>query len=218
MLVFGHSGYPVLLFPTSMGRYYQNKDFGLIDAGRWYIDNGLVRIYCIDSIDELSWYNKSIHPADRVRNHIWYDKMLRDELVPRMQSECSSHKIAVGGASFGAYHATNFAFRYPGITGYLFNMGGAFNIRARLDGFFNDDAYFHNPPDYLPDLNHPALWEMGIVLGVGENDFCLQANMDLSGQLTHKSVNHWLDIRPGANHDWPVWKEMFPAYLSTIFQ
>jgi esterase/lipase superfamily enzyme len=32
MLVFGHAGYPVILFPTSLGRYYQNKDFGLIGS------------------------------------------------------------------------------------------------------------------------------------------------------------------------------------------
>ena len=28
-LVFGHGGYPILLFPTSMGSYFENKDFKL---------------------------------------------------------------------------------------------------------------------------------------------------------------------------------------------
>ena len=33
MLVFGNGGgLPLILFPTSFGRYYQNKDFGLIDS------------------------------------------------------------------------------------------------------------------------------------------------------------------------------------------
>src|SRR3954465_2880212 len=32
MLVFGHAGFPVILFPTSLGRYYQNKDFGLVGS------------------------------------------------------------------------------------------------------------------------------------------------------------------------------------------
>ena len=31
MLVFGHAGYPVILFPTSMGSFHENKDMGLID-------------------------------------------------------------------------------------------------------------------------------------------------------------------------------------------
>jgi len=37
MLVFGDRGYPVILFPTTKGRYYQNKDFGLIDSVKWFI-------------------------------------------------------------------------------------------------------------------------------------------------------------------------------------
>ncbi len=36
MLVFGHAGYPVILFPTSMGSYHENKDMGLIDSAKWY--------------------------------------------------------------------------------------------------------------------------------------------------------------------------------------
>ena len=34
MLVFGHGGQPVILFPTSKGAYYQNKDQGMIDAAQ----------------------------------------------------------------------------------------------------------------------------------------------------------------------------------------
>ncbi|PYJ42112.1 MAG: hypothetical protein DME86_06520 [Verrucomicrobia bacterium] len=32
MLAFGQGGLPFVIFPTSFGRYYQNKDFGMIDA------------------------------------------------------------------------------------------------------------------------------------------------------------------------------------------
>ena len=32
VLLFGHSGEPVLLLPTSKGRFYQAEDFGLIGA------------------------------------------------------------------------------------------------------------------------------------------------------------------------------------------
>ena len=81
MLVFGHAGYPVILFPTTSGRYYECKDFKLIESAQWFLDQGLVQIYCPDSINELSWYNKNIHPAERVKNHIWYDKFIMDEVV-----------------------------------------------------------------------------------------------------------------------------------------
>jgi len=86
VLSFGNRGYPVILFPTSMGRHYENKDFKLIDSVSWFLDEGLVKIYCPDGIDALSWYNRDIHPADRVKNHIWYDQMLLTELVPLARS------------------------------------------------------------------------------------------------------------------------------------
>ena len=66
MLVFGHAGYPVVLFPTSMGSYHENKDMGLIESARWYIEQGLIQIYCPDSIDSDSFYNKHIHPVHRI--------------------------------------------------------------------------------------------------------------------------------------------------------
>src|SRR5579872_2836627 len=49
MLVFGHAGLPVILFPTSKGSYYQYKDQGMIEKIRWFLENGKVKIYCPDS-------------------------------------------------------------------------------------------------------------------------------------------------------------------------
>ena len=50
MLVFGDKGgLPLVLFPTSGARYYENKDFGLVGAIASYIDNGKVTVYCPDA-------------------------------------------------------------------------------------------------------------------------------------------------------------------------
>ena len=216
MLVFGDRGYPVIAFPTSMGSYNQNKDFGLIDSAAWFVNEGLVKIYCVDGVDNDSWYSKNIHPADRAKNHIWYDKMLNEELVPRAMHETGVGKVAVAGCSFGGYHAVNFGFRHPEKTGYIFSMGGAFDIKDRVKGHYDDNIYFNNPPDFIPQASEPELWQMNIVLGTSENDFCKQDNIHLSNILNQKGIKHWLDIRPGLDHDWPAWKEMFPHYLSLI--
>jgi esterase/lipase superfamily enzyme len=216
VLAFGTRGYPVILFPTSMGRYYENKDFKLIDSVAWFIDEGLVKIYCVDGVDRLSWYNKGVHPAERVKNHIWYDMMLLHELVPLMQRETGVQRVATAGCSFGGYHATNFAFRHPEVVKYVFNMGAAFDIKSQLDGYYDENVYFNNPMDFLPSANHPALQDMSVVLGTGTHDMCWDANVRLASILKEKGIHHWLDVRQDAKHDWPVWREMFPHYLSLI--
>lgn len=216
VLAFGHQGYPVILFPTSMGRFYENKDFKLIESAAWYLDNGFVKIYCPDGIDSSSWYNKSIHPADRVKNHIWYDLMLLHELVPLAQRETGVGRVVTAGCSFGGYHATNFGFKHPEVVKYIFNMGAAFDIRDQLDGYYDDNVYFNNPPDFIPNAQNGFYDDLHVVLGTGTNDMCWNANERLAGVLRAKRINHWLDVRQGANHDWPVWREMFPHYLSLI--
>lgn len=216
MLVFGHAGIPVIVYPTSMGHENQNRDFGLIGAVSWFVDNGLVKIYCPDSLDNEGWYNKNIHPADRIRVHQHYDHLIRHEVVTRAQHETGHDRIVVAGCSFGAYHATNFAFRHPGVVRQLINMGGAFDIKMQLDGYYDDNAYYNNPVDFLHSASDPMLWQMGIILGVGEHDMCLQANIRLSEQLTAKGIQHWLDVKPGGIHDWPAWNQMFPEYLGRL--
>lgn len=216
VLAFGTRGYPVILFPTSMGHYYENKDFKLIDSVNWFLDEGLVKIYCVDGIDEVSWYNKNIHPADRAKNHNWYDQMLYHELVPLAQQETGVSRVATAGCSFGGYHATNFAFKHPDVVKYVFNMGAAFDIRDQVDGHYDDHVYFNNPMDFIPNAQSDYFWDMFVVLGTGTRDMCWNANERMAEILRNKGINHWLDVRTDAEHDWPVWKQMFPHYLSLI--
>lgn len=216
LLSFGTRGYPVLLFPTSMGHFTENKDFKLIDSVAWFIEEGLVKIYCPDGIDALSWYNRQIHPAQRVMNHIWYDQYLLTEVVPLMQRETGVSRIATAGCSFGGYHATNFGFRHPDVTKYIFNMGAAFDIKDQMDGHYDDNVYFNNPPDYIPNADSPWFKEMFVVLGTGTHDMCWEANERMAAVFRNKGISHWLDVRQNAPHDWPAWREMFPHYLSLI--
>jgi len=216
MLVFGDEGYPLILFPTSMGRHYESKDRGLIESLRWFVDQQLVRIYCPDSIDHHSWYNRHIPPAARAYNHTRYDQALLHEVLERAVQETGIQRVAVAGCSFGGYHAANFAFRYPEKVSYLFSLSGTFDVRFRLDGHYDDNVYFNNPVDYMPGNKAAALWRMGIILGVAEHDVARAQNEHLSAILANKQISHWLDVRPNAVHDWSWWKEMLPYYLSLI--
>ena len=216
MLVYGDWGYPVLVFPTTMGRFYEARDFHLTEAARGHIEAGRVKLYCIDSIDSASWYARHLHPATRIWNHVLYDKFLCEELVPFIQRECNVGKIGVAGCSFGGFQALNYAFRHPDQVAHLMSMGAKFDIRSFMDGYYDENVYFNNPPDYVPGLQNDHLYQMRIVLGTSEHDFCKESNLQMANLLRLKGISHWLDINPWGEHDWPVWRHQFPQYLNGI--
>ncbi|WP_337866035.1 alpha/beta hydrolase-fold protein [Ignavibacterium sp.] len=220
MLTFGSSGLPVIIFPTSGGRYYEAKDRGLIKAVSGLINSGALMIFCPDSINSESWYNYSVHPAERVKRHIQYENAILDEVIEFAEHETGFKKVAVSGCSFGGYHAANIAFKHPDKIGYLFTLSGAYDIKRFIFGHYDDDCYFNNPPDYIPNLNDDwylsRIKQMHIVLGTGEHDFCLEENYRLSEILSSKKIKHQLDVRKNNGHDWQWWLIMFREYLLKI--
>ncbi len=216
MLVYGHYGTPVIVFPTTMGSFFQARDTGLVHTAHSLVEAGKIKLYCVDSIDRYSWYNKRIHPADRIRNHNVYERFIAEEVIGALRHSYGIQRVAVAGASFGGYHAINFAFKYPHLVSHALSMSGAFDIRSFMDGYYSDEVYFNNPVDYISGNNHPDLWNMKIVLGYGDWDICKDANLHMSYLLSQKNVPHWLDEYKWAEHDWPLWRQMFPKYLSLL--
>jgi len=214
MLVFGTKGLPIILFPTSMGKHNENRDFKLIESAAWFIDNGFVQIFCPDGFDELSWYNKNVAPSVRVQNHVCYDRMLHEELIPEIKDKLDYAKVALAGCSFGGYHAANYGFRHPENVSHIMTMGAAFDIRDQVKGHYDDNVYFNNPIDFLKNASDPDIWKIKIILGTTEDDMCKDSTLELSQILDSKGIKHWLDIKPNGAHDWPIWREMFPHYLS----
>jgi len=218
MLVFGDGrGVPLVLFATSFGRHSQNKDFGVIDACAGFIDGGKVTIYCPDSIDLDSFYNKAIHPTDRMRTHNAYENVIVHDVFDFARREGSCHRVAVCGASLGAYHAANIAFRHPDTVSHLISMSGAFEISSFFDGYYDDNIYFNSPYDYLPNMPDPWKFNhMGIIIGTGEWDNTRHESLRLSSILNAKGIRHFLDDRRWCGHDWNYWRDMLPYYLSLI--
>lgn len=215
LLTFGTHGYPLIIFPTTLGSYHEAKDRGMIDGIRWFVERGFVQVFCPDSINDASWY-AGIHPRQKVERHVQYDRFLHEEFVPQLQATSPSGRIAVAGISFGGYSATNFSLRHPDQVSHLFSLSGAFNIKTFLGGYYDDNVYFNNPVDFVDGLSDPAVWQMKIVLGTSNRDICLDNNLRFSEQLRRKRIDHWLDIRGDIDHDWPLWQEMLPHYVSLI--
>jgi esterase/lipase superfamily enzyme len=213
LLAFGDRGFPVAVFPTSGGRFFEYEDRGMVAALAPKIDRGELQLICVDSVDRESWYNKSIAPADRLHRQNAFDAYLALELAPFVRNRTAWDRMGATGCSFGGYHAVNFALRHPDIVTYAVSMSGAFDIPKRfLDGFYNDDAWFHSPLDYLPQLSDAWLLERMrhnyYVLAVGNGDGLFDQNVKMAHALGIKQIPHVLDVWEGFGHDWPWWQRM----------
>ena len=214
LLHFGSSGRPLLAFPTSMGRFYQWEDFGLIGALAEWIDRGAIQVVCVDSVDGESWYARGLPPAQRIQRHLQYESYVLDEVLPRIPGA----PLACG-ASFGALHAVLLALRHPARIGGFIAMSGAFDTARWLDGYHDDSTYFTNPLAFLPGLTDeaylsPLRAEQPKVVATGEGDPNVNDSVKLGHELLAKGVDVRLDIWPGWAHDWPYWKDMMRAYIS----
>jgi esterase/lipase superfamily enzyme len=79
--------------------------------------------------------------------------------------ECNSHRVAVCGASLGAYHAGNIAFRHPDLVSHFISLSGSFDISSFFDGYHDDNIYFNSPYEYRPNITDRWKYNhMGIII------------------------------------------------------
>ena len=217
LLVFGHAGARVLVFPSSMGRFFEWEDQGMIAALGEQLERGWLQLYCVDSVDAESWYAKYKHPADRAFWHSRYDAYLRDEVLPLTQSKNPDPYLITTGASFGAYHALTFALRYPHLVSRAIGLSGVYDIREVTDGYTDQHVYPYNPAEFILGETDPArvaaMHRLDIVLAIGQDD-SLRGNSEyFSGRLWSKGIGNALRIWDGWAHDWPYWRQMIRTYI-----
>jgi esterase/lipase superfamily enzyme len=211
-------GVPLIVFPTSRGRFFEFEERGMVHAIAGKIDAGEVELFCVDSLDAESWYNRDVGPRWRIARHMQYESYLLEEVVPLVRTYNWSPYLASLGCSFGGYHAVNIALRRPDVFSGFFSLSGAFDISFFLHGYSDADTYFHLPTQYLPHLGDP--WHLdrfrrgSYVLATGWDDQCLGQNQHMSHLLANKGVPHRLEIWDSWNaHDWPTWARQMQAFL-----
>ncbi|MCP4362924.1 MAG: esterase, partial [Chloroflexi bacterium] len=128
LLIFGHAGARVLVFPTSKGKFFEWEDREMVGALRPHLENGWLQLYCIDSVDAQSWYARWKHPGARAWRQIEYENYLLNEVLPLSRQKNDNPFLITTGASFGAYHAVNFALRQPHLVGRTIGMSGIYDI------------------------------------------------------------------------------------------
>jgi esterase/lipase superfamily enzyme len=223
LLVFGHAGAKVLVFPTRDGRFHEYEDLRMVDALRHKIDAGQMQLYCVDSIDWESFYCFWNHPADRVRRHIAFEEYILNEVMPLMRAKNGHPCTIAHGCSLGGFHAANIAFRHPHLFHKVAAFSGRYDLTLNLegfrdlfDGYRDENVYFHTPVQFLPGMGGwrlDALRRMDVVMVVGREDPFADNNRYLSHILWNKGVRHALHEWDARAHQGHYWRRMAPLYL-----
>lgn len=220
LLVFGHAGLPAVVFPTSQARFYEFEDQGMVEALRDKLEGGRLQLFCVDTVDSESWYNREVTARWRIARQVQYDAYVVHEIVPFVRRRNLSLALITMGCSLGGFHAVNSALRHPDVFSGFLSMSGAFDLLELgfLRGYHDEDVYLNQPLQYLANLRDPWFLERmrrgRYVLGTGVHDQCWDDNERLAAAMRAQDIPVQLDVwGDSARHDWPWWKRMGEVYL-----
>ena len=225
VLVYGHYGVPLLVFPTSGGDEREYEGQGMIGALAHHIDDGRVKVFCVNSVNNDSWYAKEAHPRHRSYVQAMYDAYVAFEVAPFIHDHCRTQGLVITttGSSFGAYHAANTLLKHPDLFKRCLALSGVYDIRRFMDGDYDDNFYFNNPVDYMCNLtdgyylDHVRQCDIHLATGTGPWEDAVPTYR-LSEVLRARSIPHSLDDwGPDGGHDWPYWKRMISEYVGRLF-
>lgn len=72
MLVFEHAGRPVIVFPASLGRFFDYEERGMVEALRPALDTRRDRARLRRRFGAGSWYYEAVHLSGRAARHAPY--------------------------------------------------------------------------------------------------------------------------------------------------
>lgn len=217
LLVHGHAGARVLVFPTSQGRFFEYEDRGMVENLRESIEQGRLQLYCVDSVDAESFYCGWAEPVGRITRHLQYEEYLLNEVLPLSRQLNDNPFLMAHGCSFGAYHAVNIAFRHPHLFGRVLALSGKYDMTGFFGGYYDDNIYQNTPTHYLANVagaQLQALQQMDIIIVAGAQDPNIANNRQLDQMLWDKGIWHAFRVWDGWSHDWPYWQQMVRQYIS----
>ncbi len=208
VLVLGHWGRPVLVFPSQERSRYEWEEHGMVDAVRDLIDAGRVKLYCVDSWDSGTWHDEWLPREERARRHEAYERWVVDRV--------DGHEVITAGVSMGAFHAANLTLRRPQRFPLALCFSGVYDLDAVGWGERGDSFYFNNPADFVagPDGSPASLL---LVAGRGrweDTTGALEQTRRFAALLEAKEIRHELDVwGEDSPHDWPAWRAQLAKHL-----
>lgn len=224
---YGHTGRPVVIFPTSQGRFYQFEDSGGVGSLAEFIDTGRIQIFTIDGIDSESFFNKGADHGGRIARHEAYFRYIRNEALPEIAHTAATSnggrelKPIFGGCSMGAFHSSNFVFRFPELASGLVALSGVYSTRDFFGDDLEGDIYYNSMLHYAQGLYDDAilarLRSLRLIFCCGQGAWeerMLAETRELEDLLREKRIPAWVDYWGGdVAHDWPWWHKQLPYFF-----
>lgn len=226
LVAYGHAGYPLLMFPTAAADYLEYERFRLIDAIKHHIEAGRIRAYSINSVNKYSLLNDFAPGHIKGEMLARYDRYVTDEVLPLIRQDVGDAGTmpVTTGASLGAFLAANTFFKHSDMFAGTIAMSGSYDVRDYTRGYTDDNFYYNNPAQYLPNLNDdyhlPRLRRSpAIVILTGQGAYeAPDRSRQLSGVLSSKGIPHTLDVwGHDVAHDWEWWCKMLDLYVGKLF-
>ena len=224
--IYGHYGPAFIAFPC---QDKQSDDFynnGMIDVLAEFIEQGRMKLFCLDSNDEETVSSTSWDKAHAGYCLEMYHQYLINEVLPFVYNKqggyCEPFLI---GMSMGGSHAANNFFRRPELFSGFLSLSGKFDIASFFGGYMNEDIYNNSPVHYLRNMPSDHPWiniynqkQMIAVVGKGAFEYLvLDTNYEMADIAKEKGIN--IDFNfwdENSIHDWPSWKYQMPYFLSKI--
>jgi len=224
LLIFGHGGAKVLMFPTRDGRFWEYEKLDVVASLAGKVDAGHLQLFCIEGLAKETFYDFGRHPAERIRRHAAFEDYILNEVLPLMAAANPHACTMAMGCSLGAFQAADLVLRHPHLFQKLVAFSGRYDLTARIEcfddlfhGYYDDEVYFHTPTHFLPGLDCPwrleNLRRLDVVLAVGKADPFLDNTVHLSRLLADKGVHPRLHFWDGRAHCPRAWREMAPLFV-----
>lgn len=225
---YGHAGRPVVVFPTSQGRFYQFEDTGSVAALGEFIDNGRIQLFTVDGLDDESFFNRGADNAGRIGRHEAYFRYVREEALPEIGGTATESnggralKPLMAGCSMGGFHSSNFVFRFPQDVAGVISLSGVYSTRDFFGDALDGAIYFNSPLNFLRGLDDPdilhQLRALRLIFCCGQGRWeerMLDETHELETILKSRNIPAWVDYwGSDVDHDWPWWHKQLVYFMN----
>ena len=227
VIVYGMTGYPIIVFQTQDSKCTNYEDFGMISELADYIDGGKVQLFCVDSIDQESWSNTNGDKSWRSQRQEDYFRFVTDELVPYVHDRNGSDlRPLATGCSMGATHSAIAALRRPDLFQGCIALSGVYRTSFFFGDWMDENLYMNDMVQMLHDLpaDHPYIdlynhRSLCFCVGQGAWEDGLSDLRDMDASFKRLGINAWCDFWGyDVNHDWPWWKKQMRYFLPIVLE